>query len=55
MTSPAVSQVDTRRYLLERVDEAAVVQLYADGFERLPLRQPRRFRFGPEEPQRNSA
>ena len=23
---------DTRRYLLERVDDAAVVQLYADGF-----------------------
>jgi len=28
-----------RPYLLERVDEAAVVQLYADGFERLPLRE----------------
>jgi len=27
-----------RPYLLERVDEAAVVQLYADGFEKLPLR-----------------
>src|SRR5688500_12664015 len=27
----------TRRYLLERVDEAAVVQLYADGFAALPL------------------
>ena len=26
-----------RRYLLERVDEAAVVQLYADGFAPLPL------------------
>ena len=26
-----------RPYLLERVDEAAVVQLYADGFERLAL------------------
>ncbi len=26
-----------RRYLLERVGEAAVVQLYADGFEALPL------------------
>ena len=26
-----------RRYLLERVGDAAVVQLYADGFERLPL------------------
>ena len=28
-----------RKYLLERVDEAAVVQLYADGFEKLPLRE----------------
>jgi dipeptidyl-peptidase-3 len=28
-----------RRYLLERVDEAAVVQLYADGFEALPVDQ----------------
>jgi dipeptidyl-peptidase-3 len=28
-----------RRYLLEQVDDAAVVQLYADGFEALPLDQ----------------
>ena len=28
-----------RRYLLERVDEAAVVQVYADGFAALPLRE----------------
>ena len=28
-----------RKYLLERVDEAAVVQLYADGFAKLPLKQ----------------
>ena len=28
-----------RRYLLERVDDAAVVQLYADGFADLPLRE----------------
>lgn len=28
-----------RKYLLERVDEAAVAQLYADGFEALPLDQ----------------
>ena len=27
-----------RKYLLERVGEVAVVQLYADGFERLPVR-----------------
>jgi dipeptidyl-peptidase-3 len=29
----------TRPYLLERVDDAAVVQLYADGFAALPLDQ----------------
>jgi len=28
-----------RKYLLERVDDAAVVQLYADGFADLPIRQ----------------
>lgn len=28
-----------RPYLLERVDEAAIVQLYADGFSALPLRE----------------
>src|SRR3954464_11721913 len=28
-----------RKYLLERVGEAAVVQLYADGFHDLPLRE----------------
>src|SRR5262245_8773671 len=28
-----------RRYLLERVDDAAVVQLYADGFADLALRE----------------
>ena len=30
---------DDRRYLLERVDDAAVVQLYADGFEALDIRE----------------
>jgi dipeptidyl-peptidase III len=30
-----------RKYLLERVDDAAVVQLYADGFSSLPLDQKR--------------
>jgi dipeptidyl-peptidase-3 len=30
-----------RKYLLERVDDAAVVQLYADGFDALPLDQKR--------------
>ena len=29
----------TRRYLLEQVDDAAVVQLYADGFNALPLNE----------------
>src|SRR6266404_4558250 len=28
-----------RPYMLERVDEAAVVQVYADGFQALPLRE----------------
>ncbi len=28
-----------RQYLLERVDNAAIAQLYADGFEALPLRE----------------
>ena len=28
-----------RKYLLETVDDAAVVQLYADGFDALPLRE----------------
>ena len=31
-TDPASANTD-RKYLLERVDDAAVVQLYADGFE----------------------
>ena len=30
---------DERKYLLERVDDAAVVQIYADGFSHLPLRE----------------
>ncbi|MGE5243667.1 MAG: dipeptidyl-peptidase 3 family protein [Betaproteobacteria bacterium] len=33
LVTPAVP--DTRRYLLERVDDAAVVQVYADGFANL--------------------
>jgi dipeptidyl-peptidase-3 len=39
MSTPASSHVDTRPYLLERVGEAAVVQLYADGFAALALRE----------------
>jgi dipeptidyl-peptidase-3 len=38
-TTPAATTADTRKYLLERVDEAAVVQLYADQFSALPLRE----------------
>jgi dipeptidyl-peptidase III len=42
-TRPAVAvavEVEAdRKYLLERVDDAAVVQLYADGFASLPLDQ----------------
>ena len=33
------ASVPSRPYLLERVDDAAVVQLYADGFAGLPLDQ----------------
>src|SRR6185503_4582117 len=29
---------ETRQYLLERIDDAAVIQIYADGFNALPLR-----------------
>ena len=29
----------TRPYLLEQVDDAAVVQLYADGFDKLTLKE----------------
>ncbi len=32
-----IAPADGRQYLLERVDEAAVVQLYADGFDDLTL------------------
>ena len=28
-----------RKYLVERVDEAAIVQLYADGFAALPVKE----------------
>ena len=45
-TSPATSAREApastggeRKYLLEQVDDAAVVQLYADGFASLPLRE----------------
>ncbi len=45
-TKPAVATASAaeappadRKYLLERIDDAAVVQLYADGFASLPLDQ----------------
>jgi dipeptidyl-peptidase-3 len=37
--APAPAASAERRYLLEQVDDAAVVQLYADGFSSLPLRE----------------
>lgn len=39
MTAPVARDADTRPYLLERVEDAAVVQLYADGFQDVPLDQ----------------
>ena len=39
LPAPAASAAVDRRYLLERVDDAAVVQLYADGFRDLALRE----------------
>src|SRR5688572_3106528 len=36
---PSAAATTDRRYLLETIDDAAVVQLYADGFESLPLRE----------------
>src|SRR5436309_11626996 len=35
----APSPTADRKYLLERVDDAAVVQVYADGFRDLPLKE----------------
>src|SRR6266513_6059262 len=36
--APAPPPAD-RKYLLERIDDAAVVQVYADGFRDLPLKE----------------
>ena len=36
---PAEPPAPQRRFLLERVDDAAIAQVYADGFEALPLRE----------------
>ena len=39
-TSPVAAPPSVeRKYLLERIDEAAVVQVYADGFEAMPLKE----------------
>jgi dipeptidyl-peptidase-3 len=38
-TSESAAAPAERKYLLETVDDAAVVQLYADGFASLPLRE----------------
>lgn len=38
-TEAPADKTSARRYLLEQVDDAAVVQVYADGFETLPLRE----------------
>ena len=38
-SAPAPAATTERPYLLEQVDDAAVVQLYADGFSSLPLRE----------------
>ena len=35
---PASAPAANRQYLLEQIDEAAVVQLYADGFAGLPIK-----------------
>jgi dipeptidyl-peptidase-3 len=37
--TPAAPNADARKYLLERVDDAAVVQAYADDFSSIPLRE----------------
>ena len=38
-TTTAATSTANRQYLLEQIDEAAVVQLYADGFAALPLKE----------------
>ena len=37
--APAAASATDRKYLLETVDDASVIQLYADGFEALPLKE----------------
>jgi dipeptidyl-peptidase-3 len=38
-TAPAAAAAADRKYLIERVDDAAVAQIYAEGFSSLPLDQ----------------
>jgi len=38
-SAPATAAPPERKYLLERVDDAAVVQVYADGFKELSLKE----------------
>ena len=35
----AESEMDDRQYLLERIDDVSIAQIYADGFSALPLRE----------------
>ncbi len=37
--SPVLEETQSRQYLLERIDDVAVAQIYADGFEALELRE----------------
>ncbi len=37
--APAPNPASERKYRLERVNDAAVVQVYADGFASLPLNE----------------
>ena len=37
--SKEIETATDRKYLIERVDDAAVAQVYADGFNELPLEQ----------------
>src|SRR5262245_41906526 len=37
--APAAASGDARKFLLETVDDAAVAQVYADGFASLPLKE----------------
>ncbi len=38
-TVPPASTATERKYLLEQIDDAAVVQIYADGFSKLPVKE----------------